>query len=165
LVPPKGHLPPYPRKKNYQVGDWFAIPLRTKGFGLGLVARAKRGRCLGDFFDPLRLSPPSLRDCAGLAAKDAKFIQRFSDYHIRVGYWAKLGLLSGWNKNDWPMPVFASTYWGNIARYPDDDPSVDPELTPATKEELRDLPKDGFAGSGAVQILLTKALDAAGSRR
>ena len=161
LLPPKGYLPPYPRKKNYQVGDWFAIPLRTKGFGLGLVAGAKRGRCLGYFFGPLCLSLPSLSDCAGLTAKDAKFVQRFSDYHIRVEYWPKLGLLHDWKEDEWPMPVFASTYWGNIARYPNDDPSVDPELTPATKEELRDLPKDGFAGSGAVEIMLTKALDAA----
>jgi len=47
LLPPNDHLTPYPKKKNYQVGDWFAIPLRTKGFGLGLVARTKRGHAWG----------------------------------------------------------------------------------------------------------------------
>jgi Immunity protein 26 len=162
LLPPKGHLPPYPRRKNYQMGDWFAIPLRTKGFGLGLVARAKRGRCLGYFFGPLHLSLPSLRDCAGLTAKGAKFVERFSDYHIRVEYWPKLGVLPGWNKDDWPMPVFASMLLGYFtAHYPDDDPAVDPNLVRSTEEELQGLPKDRFAGSGAVEIMLTKALDAA----
>jgi hypothetical protein len=91
-----------------------------------------RGRCLGYFFGPLQLSPPSLRDCAGLTAKEAKFIRRFSDYHIRLGYWAKLGMLSGRNANA------------------------------GVCQQLRNLPKDGFAGSRAVEITLTKALDAAG---
>jgi hypothetical protein len=162
LLPPKGHLPPYPRKKNYQTGDWFGIPLRTKGFGLGLVARDKRGQCLGYFFGPLRLSMPSLVDCAGLTSADAEFVQRFSDYHIRVGYWPKLGMLPGWNKEDWPMPVFASTLLGYFAaHYPDDDPSVDPNLVASTEKGLRSLPEDSFAGSGAVEIRLTMLLDAA----
>jgi len=162
LLPPKDHLPPYPRKKNYQVGDWFAIPLRTKGFGLGLVARTKRGQCLGYFFGAPRISPPALSDCAGLTSKDAEFVELFGDYHIRIGYWPKLGKLAGWNKNDWPMPVFASTLLGHFtAHYPDDDPSADPTYMPSTKEELKGLPREGFAGSGAVEIRLTMALDAA----
>jgi len=159
LVPPKDHIPPYPGKKNYQAGDWFAVPLRTKGFGIGLVARTKRGRCLGYFFGPLRLSTPSLNDCIALMAKDAQFVKRFGDYHIRIGCWTKLGMLPGWNKDEWPMPVFASTVWGNTAHYPDEDPSADPRLARATDEELQSLPKDSLAGSGAVEIALTIALD------
>ena len=161
LLPPTDRLPPYPKKKNYQVGDWFAIPLRTKGFGLGLVARTKRGQCLGYFFGPLSLAPPPLSDCAGLTSKDVEFIELFGDYHIRIGYWPKLGRLPGWNESDWPMPVFASTLLGHFtAHYPDDDPSADPTYIPSTKDELKGLPREGFAGSGAVEIRLTKALDA-----
>jgi hypothetical protein len=92
LLPPKDHLPPYPKKKNYQVGDWFAIPRRTKGFGLGLVARTKRGQCLGY---SLARCAYRRHPCAGLSSKDAEFIELFGDYHIRIGYWPKLGELAG----------------------------------------------------------------------
>jgi len=68
-------------------------------------------------------------------------------------------MLPGWNKDEWPMPVFASTVWGNTAHYPDEDPSADPRLARATDEELQSLPKDSLAGSGAVEIALTIALD------
>jgi hypothetical protein len=33
--------------------------------------------------------------CAGLSSKDAEFIELFGDYHIRIGYWPKLGELAG----------------------------------------------------------------------
>jgi hypothetical protein len=60
------------------------------------------------------------------------------------------------------MPVFASTLLGYFAaHYPDDDPSVDPNLVASTEKGLRSLPEDSFAGSGAVEIRLTMLLDAA----
>jgi hypothetical protein len=84
-----------------------------------------------------------LSDYARLKAKDAAFATLFGDYHIRIGYWPKLGTLPKWDRKDWPMPV---------------SPAHCYIYETATKEKWENVPNEGFADSGAVEILLTAAL-------
>ncbi len=48
----------------YQEGDWFAVPLRSGGYGVGLVARAPgNGIVLGCFFGTRYDTLPKEKKC------------------------------------------------------------------------------------------------------
>jgi hypothetical protein len=73
-------------KVQYREGDWFAVPLRGGGFGLGLIARANPGGVLlGYFFGPLRSEVPKLEDVASLRPGDAVLVRKFGHLGIVGG--------------------------------------------------------------------------------
>ncbi|GAB3682864.1 hypothetical protein GCM10028814_20400 [Angustibacter aerolatus] len=55
------------KRQRYGPGSWFAVPLRTEGFAVGLVARGPRrlGVC-GYFFGPRRADVPEAHELSGL---------------------------------------------------------------------------------------------------
>lgn len=151
------------RTSNYSEGDWFAVPLRTEGFGIGLIARADpAGVLLGYFFGPKRTALPGLTDLAQLGPDDAVLVQRFGHLGLKQGRWLRIGSQPGWDPARWPMPLFTryEELTGRSFRvsYDEKDPSrvVGEEQVPPGKEEH--LPPNGLLGDGLVERMLTRIL-------
>ena len=144
-------------------GDWFAVPLRNGGWGVGVVARANpKGVLFGYFFRPRRTSVPDVVDLGGLTTSDAELVGRFGHLGLRDGTWPLLGRLGQWDREAWPMPPFVryEELTGRSFRvvYDDDDPDkvLREELVPPGTAEQG--PKDGLMGAGFVEKVLTSLL-------
>src|SRR5690349_2862282 len=96
------------RKLPYKEGDWFAVPLRSGGYGLGLVARMNgKGIGLGYFFPPKHEEPPTKEDVTDVSADDAVLIRRIGDLGLLRGEWPIISSSEKWSRDDWPLPAFA----------------------------------------------------------
>src|ERR1700729_2790067 len=94
-------------KVKYREGDWFAVPLLDGGFGVGVIARANpKAALLGYFFGPVRSAVPTLNDVADLKPADAVLIRKFGHLGIVQGRWPLIGRIDGWDRREWPTPVF-----------------------------------------------------------
>lgn len=147
----------------YEEGTWFAVPLRSSGYGLGVVARAtKRGKVLlGYFFGPRRDVEPTLGAASSLRAADAVLVVRFGDLYLIDKSWPIIGCLPTWRREEWPMPSFVrrDELSGKAWRveYADDNPNeVIAEEILAT--DSGGLGRDSLLGAGAVEIVLTNRL-------
>jgi Immunity protein 26 len=150
-------------KVKYREGDWFAVPLRDGGFAVGLIARANPGGVLlGYFFGPLRSEVPRLEDVAGLRPGDAVLVGKFGHLGIVQGKWPLLGRLDGWDRRDWPTPVFVryEELTGRSFRvfYDDDDPNRVLREEQAAPGEAEQAPKDGLMGAGFAEGALSRLL-------
>ena len=151
------------KKANYHEGDWFAVPLRDGGFGVGVVARANpRGCVLGYFFGPRHPDVPTLEDVRGLKPGDAVLVRKFGDLGLLEKTWPILGRLADWERREWPMPVFGryEELTGRSFKvfYDDNDPIKvirEEQVAPGDAEQR---PGDGLMGSGFAEILLTRLL-------
>jgi len=148
---------------KYREGDWFAVPLGGGGFAVGIVARANpRGALLGYFFGPRRAEFPEMAELAELRPTEAALIGTFSYLGIKRGEWPLLGRLEGWDRSEWPMPVFVR-YEELTGRsfhvfYDDDDPAKflrEERIPPGSAEQG---PRDSAMGAGYVEELLTDLL-------
>ncbi|MHB1447160.1 MAG: Imm26 family immunity protein [Acidimicrobiales bacterium] len=145
-------------------GLWFAVPLRTTGFGVGVVARCNpKGVLLGYFFGPKRAAPPTLDEVAGLSPEAAVLVEKFGHLGIRDGKWPLVGVDSGWERRRWPMPVFIRyeelTGRSFLVYYDEDDPNRlvrEEQIRPESAEQG---PRDGLLGAGAAEKVLTGLLD------
>jgi hypothetical protein len=148
---------------NYREGDWFAVPLREGGYGVGIVARANPGAALlGYFFGPRHTDVPSLDDVANLKPADAVLVGKFGHLGLTGGTWPILGRVQGWDRDQWPMPVFVR-YEELTGRsfhvfYDDSDPNKlvrEVQIEPGAIEQG---PKDGLMGAGYLEKALTAQL-------
>ncbi|MGI8854722.1 MAG: immunity 26/phosphotriesterase HocA family protein [Thermomicrobiales bacterium] len=165
-APPKPvrRKPQRPRKLPYQEGDWFAVPLRDGGFGVGIVARMDgKGRVLGYFFGPRRDAVPLLPEVASMKADQAVWIHCFGDLGLIEKDWTVLGNDATWNRADWPMPAFGhrdsiveNRQWKR--EYSGANMGLIVKQTPVSFAEYSVLPKDGIGGRGFVEIKLTIVL-------
>ena len=153
-----------PRKKlPYKEGDWFAVPLRSTGYAIGLIARTNcKGIGIGYFFGPKSDSVPSLGLANAKAPSDALLVAKFGDLGLLEGRWKVLGRLQSWKRQDWPIPVFVRTdlisgVYHKVV-YSEDNLLTEIELLPCSAKEASELPKDGTSGDGAVELKLTKLL-------
>ncbi len=149
----------------YKEGDWFAVPLRSGRFALGLIARVgtRGGIILGYFFGPQRENRPNKTDTIGLHRDDAALIRQFCDPGLVSGEWPIIFRPEKWQRSDWPLPTFGHIdivnsnkayrreYGNNLS-----DLFVHEELI--TLEEAQHLPADGLDGHIALQIRLTQVL-------
>jgi hypothetical protein len=149
--------------QRYTEGDWFAVPLRSDGFAVGVVARANpKGALLGYFFGPRREQRPTLADVTGLLPEHAVLVGMFGHLGIRGGSWPLLGRERGWDRARWPTPVFVRyeelTGRSFHVRYDDSDPAriIDESLVAPGPAEQG--PKDGLMGAGFVELRLTALL-------
>lgn len=148
---------------KYVEGDWFAVPLKDGGFGVGLVARKNAGGVLlGYFFGPKRTTLPELKDLTALSAEDAVLISKFGHLGLRQGKWPILGRLEGWTSTLWPMPAFIryEELTGRSFRvtYDPQDPNrvLQEEQIPPGRAEQG--PRDGLLGAGLVEKVLARLL-------
>jgi hypothetical protein len=151
-------------KCKYREGDWFAVPLRTNGYAVGIIARAAQqgGILLGYFFGPRRHDLPNLDDVRNCRSTDAILVARFGDLGLLNCAWSVLGHYQ-WNRSSWPMPVFArkDVVSGNVSlvEYDEDDPSRELRFKKPGHRNASQYPDDGLFGFGAVELRLTKLLE------
>jgi hypothetical protein len=154
------------RQLSYQQGSWFAVPLKSGGYGTGVVARVSpAGRIiLAYLFGPKRALPASLADVAQLTPGDAVRRLRTGDLGLVNRSWPLIGVLDDWNAADWPIPPFirradiVKRAWR--AYYLDSDPGK-LEREESVPYDTDNLESDSLYGYGATEILLTKLLDPA----
>lgn len=144
-------------------GDWFAVPLRTSGYAVGLIARANPdGILVGYFFGPRRDAPPPLGELAELHSDQACVLLRFGDLGLLRGTWPLLGKLDGWDRSAWPMPVFGRfeelTGRSYAVYYSDDDPSLLCREVEVAQDDIALSPSNDLYGAGAVEVALTRLL-------
>jgi hypothetical protein len=151
------------KKLTYREGDLFILPLRDRGYAVGLVAKSgPRGRVLfGYFFGPRYGEVPRLSELTNLSPEDAILRCRFGDLHLMDGAWPVLGQMPGWERATWTMPPFVrhDSLTGRKFQviYCDADPNVVvTEMKLASDADIE--PKDALAGAGAVEIKMTKLL-------
>jgi hypothetical protein len=150
-------------KVSYREGDWFAVPLRDRGYATGLIARANpKGALLGYFFGPRRAQIPRLHDVSGLRPGDAMLVRKFGHLGIVHGTWPLLGRLDGWERQGWPTPVFVRyeelTGRSFHVYYDDDNPNKVLREKQVAPGEAEQAPKDGLMGAGFTEAILTRLL-------
>jgi hypothetical protein len=152
------------RKLPYSAGDWFAVPLRSRGYGVGLIARSAKGGkiLLGYFFGPRRDELPALKELSSLCAADAVGAYMFGDLSLFKKEWPIIGSSAPWVPELWPMPSFVREDLLTGAFYKVDYTDNDPR-TVVSETRLTDykggLGRDSLHGAGAVEIALTQLLD------
>lgn len=151
------------RRRNYAIGDWFAVPLREGGFALGVITHANTdGLLVGYFFGPKLLEVPGPGDLPGLKAADALLICRFGHMGLLRRDWPVLGHRDGWDSREWPMPVFGrhEQLTGRSFRvyYSAEDPGKLTNEERSPYADVEQIPSDGLAGSGYVEVVLTNLL-------
>lgn len=153
----------FPKKLTYREGDLFVLPLRERGYAVGLVARSgPRGRVLfGYFFGPRYAEVPKLSGLTNLSPEDAILRCCFGDLGLMEGTWPVLGQMPGWERTTWKIPPFVrhDPLTGRKFQviYSDADPNVvvsEMKLAPDADIE----PKDAMAGAGFVELKMTKLL-------
>jgi len=148
---------------TYDEGDWFAVPVRTDGFALGIIARANpKGVLLGYLFGPIHHDRPILADSTGLLPDQAVLVGRFGHLGIRGGSWPLLGQAPGWDRSAWPTPTFVryEELTGRTfhVRYDDADPARMIGETLVQPGLAQQGPMDGLMGAGFVELRLTSLL-------
>ena len=153
-----------PAQVKYAEGDWFAVPLRSSGYALGLLARSNpKGALLGYFFGPRLPVLPTQATAAGLTPAQAVLVGKFGHLGLKHGKWPIVGRVEPWDRAAWPMPVFVR-YEELTGRsfhvfYDPDDPVRllrEEQVPPGPAEQL---PADGLMGAGFVESRLTRLLD------
>jgi hypothetical protein len=151
------------RKLPYTEGDWFAVPLRSSGYGIGVVAPMdKRGGILAYFFGPRREQMPMQVDIDGLSSPDAILIRHVGDLGLLEGKWQVIGHSETWDRSEWPVPKFArisideARAW-RVTYSEEDGVSFLTEKR-VDVAEVRHLPKDGLSGYRALEIQLDMLL-------
>jgi len=146
----------------YIEGSIFLVPLRTRGYAIGVAARVSpRGRAvLRYFFGPRVVSTetPALNNLDPTAA-----ILRiiFGDLGLISGKWSVIGTVPNWDRRMWPIPDFVrldplGRRKPVLVRYADDDLNR-VEYESEIESAVGFLP-DVAAGYGAVELRLTKLL-------
>lgn len=150
------------RKLPYREGTWFAVPLQTNGYAVGVVARMDgRGGVFGYFFGPKRQKVPSLAEVIGFSKEDAVWLRQFGDLGFLEKAWPIIGESPNWRREDWPLPPFVRVSdisgKGTMSHYSDElkfmyEGPCDPALA-------SQYPQDALSGYVAVEIHLTRILD------
>jgi hypothetical protein len=151
------------RRLPYGDGDWFAVPLRSDGFGVGIVSchdghGGVVGYLMGRRFDDV----PAIEAVERFTRADSLRVVRFGDLGLVRAMWPVIGRSRSWNATDWPLPAFArrdaSGECYRVEYEPHDlaGPSREIEVG---EDECNRLPRDALSGSGAVEKILTALLD------
>lgn len=150
-------------KLPYSEGSVFAVPLRSGGFGIGVVARVAAddsGGVLGYFFGPKYGTVPTLEAVSFLSPRQALRAVRFGDPFLVNGKWPVIGSVKNWNRDAWPMPDFVRrdelTKQAWRVRYSEDNLTQALSETPEPYDSA--LERDAVFGAGAVELMLTRLL-------
>jgi hypothetical protein len=130
---------------------------------VGVIARANpKAALLGYFFGPVRSAVPTLNDVADLKPADAVLIRKFGHLGIVQGRWPLIGRIDGWDRREWPTPVFVRyeelTGRSFRAIYDDNDPNRVLREEQVPPGELEQAPKDGLMGAGFAEAALSRLL-------
>lgn len=156
------------KRIKYSEGQWFAVPLKTGGYALGIIVRGnyKTKGGLGYFFGPRYKEVPDERETWLKKPSDAILITWFGDLGIIWGRWPLIPSTRPFRREEWPVPKFQridalNPAKGWLVEYSQEVAGIG-ELpireTYCDAKELMELPKDSLLGYEAVEIVLTKLL-------
>lgn len=148
----------------YREGSWFAVPLKSGGYGVGVVARtAPTGKIIVAYlFGPRRDVIPALAELDQMRPGDAVRRVRTGDLGLLNGTWRLIGASDAWQRGEWPMPTFirradvVQRAWR--ATYSETDPSK-LEREESVPYDTVGMESDSLYGYGATELLLTKLLN------
>ncbi len=149
----------------YSEGDFFAVPLRGGGYGVGIaVCVGPRGTVVGRFFGAVRDSIPPLSELEDLTEGDSIHVSHFRDSGLKDGSWKLIGQHPNWASYEWPIPKFG---WFQSPRDGSSGKMFEMELDEnlrtirqktVSREIFDTLPYEGVVGPEAATITLTLAL-------
>lgn len=152
---------------RYDEGQWFAVPLRNGGFGIGVIVRgsyATKGG-LGYFFGPRYETVPGDEATWEKHAQQAVMITRFGDLGIINGRWPMIESSKPFIKENWPIPKFGIEVpyppgKGFLREYAQNQKGefICIKETPVDASDIAHYPRDAVMGGGAVEISLTNLL-------
>lgn len=147
-------------------GTVFLVPLRDKGYAIGVLARTSgEGHCFGYFFGP-RVMRAEEVDLNGLAPENSILEGKFGDLELLRGRWPIVGVPKSWDRNRWKILPLAridevsGRAW--LSKY--DDMFNCMEEKDITAAEAAGFPYDRMMGAGSVEIRLTKLLQQTASQ-
>jgi len=147
------------KKRTYNEGDWFVVPIRDKGYVLGHIARWTRPHAiLGYFFSPYFITIPTLASVQDIKPSESFLIRKFSDIGLMES-WPLIGGSDNWNRDEWPLPPFGHVdimdpTFAVKREYSETDLAKMIKETRINLELAETLPKDGYSGHIALQKLL-----------
>ena len=128
---------------------------------MGVAARISgNGKVLGYFFGPRRKTAPSIEKVCQFRPGSEALTCKFGDLGLIDGEWAIIGHDPNWSRDEWPLPAFyrvdedARKAWK--VTYSDTLELV--KDVRVKFEEAEGKLRDFLAGSGAVEIRLTKLM-------
>lgn len=145
----------------FSEGTWFALPLRSGGFAVGVVARtpAQGEVIVADLFGPKRSAVPPLAELASLQPKGALRVIRVGDLGLVDGSWPMIGQAPRWRREEWRIPAYVRRdelgrkTWRVV--YSDSHPN---EVV--SEEEVSydatGMERDAVFGAGAAELLMTR---------
>lgn len=155
------------KKIKYKEGQWFAVPLRTGSYSIGIIVRGSyiNGGGLGYFFGPRYKEAPDGKATISLKPAEAILVTRFSGLGISTKRWPLIFSQRPFSRNDWPLPKF----WQEDLLIPEKGFVREYGVTQrgrwfliqeirVNRSEIKGLPKDSDMGGGAVEIRLTELL-------
>lgn len=155
------------KRIKYSEGQWFAVPLKTGGYALGIIVRGnyKTKGGLGYFFGPRYKEVPDERETWLKKPSDAILITWFGDLGIIWGRWPLIPSTRPFRREEWPVPKFKridplNPRRGWLVEYSQDDDGKGLPIceTLCDAGDLEGLPEDGVDGYEAVEIVLTHLL-------
>lgn len=150
------------RKLPYSEGTWFAVPLLSGGYAVGVAARMDgHGQVLGYFFGPVREAIPELSEVVGLSPADNALILQFGDLELIQGDWPVIGQHPEWDRQAWPFPAFYRTDLFTAAMYQveyDEDSFAFREERLIDPADAIGLAEDGLYGAEAARYVITNRL-------
>lgn len=153
---------------KYSEGQWFAIPLRSGGYAIGIIVRGnyKTKGGLGYFFGPRYDHLPSIVETAPKNKDNFIFIGWFGDLGITNGEWPLIEAEKPFKREEWPVPKFyripsLSPGKAVVVEYDQNDQRIlhpiREYLVPLSQDILK-FPKNTSYGYEAVEIELDKLL-------
>jgi Immunity protein 26 len=152
-------------KLRYKNGSIFTVPLRTKGYAIGLIVRNYEGYILGYFLNRVFENIPNLDSVKDLfITENISYISIHGSMGLRNKEWIIIGLMDNFNEECWPIPEFKKevmlldkTWYG--VTYDETFSITTSVERKITEIESKNMPEDGFAGHGFVEIKLTNLLE------
>jgi hypothetical protein len=153
------------KKIEYHEGDCFGIPISSRGYALGIVARCSEESniCLGYFYNvnlPDKPLPGKIEDI--IKQKEA-FIAWFGDIAILNGKWPLIKIDRSFNKKLWPVPAFRridllDSSVGFCIEYEQETPIFGNPIkeTKVDADTLLDLPDERLYSAQSIEIRLAK---------
>lgn len=148
------------KKKIYKEGDVFLVPLRTSGYGIGMIARMHKHILLGYFWKLKFYEAPVHLNIDNLKKSDAFWIKQFGSRGFDVGTWKVIGHHPLFSRETWEMPRFlreVAPFGKYLVSY--NDKLEETEYVAVGDSFYGDYPRDGLSGYGSVEIMLTKYLE------
>jgi len=148
------------KKLKIEEGMLFCVPLRTKGYGVGLIARRNKNVLLGYFWNRIYLKVPSKVDLRDYLKENVVLVRQFGILGLKNGEWSIIGALPDFNPKLWEVPKFLRKTSENekyIITY--DEKLQFLEQKRVVSEEDVSLHLDGMSGYGALEKRLTAILD------